>query len=222
MEKSSRQLPRLTPSLILRAYAAGIFPMAESRGQESIFWVDPDIRGIIPLDALHVPRSLCKKVRRGTFEVRCDSAFAEVIHGCAEETEDRRDTWINDQIIDAFTHLHRHGIAHSLESWREGRLAGGLYGIAMGGVFFGESMFSRVTDASKVILVHLVARLRLAGFRLLDVQFVTEHLKRFGVQEIPRRQYRRLLDEALATEAVFETDPDPDALSRELELVMER
>ena len=209
---------QLTPELLLRAYAAGIFPMAESRDDPAVFWVDPQIRGILPLDEFHVSRSLKKKVRSRVFEVTCDRDFETVIRTCASAGKNRQDTWINDEIIRAYTELHKLGFAHSVECWYEGRLAGGLYGVALAGVFCGESMFSHVTDASKVVLVHLVARLRLGGFVLLDAQFVTDHLRRFGAFEIPAREYLSQLDDALQVKAVFPIDP-PE-LNRALEEVL--
>jgi leucyl/phenylalanyl-tRNA---protein transferase len=194
---------RLTPAILLQAYAAGIFPMAESADDRELFWVDPTRRGIIPLDAFHVPRRLKRVLRRGRFEVRCDSDFANVMRGCAEASEARPSTWINDEIIRLYTALFDGGAAHSVECRQEGALVGGLYGVALGAAFFGESMFSRATDASKVALVHLVARLKLGGYRLLDTQFLTTHLAQFGAIEIGRARYRRLLAEALRYRAVF-------------------
>ncbi len=193
----------LTPEILLRAYAAGIFPMSEGRDDPELFWVDPENRGIIPLDGFHVPRRLQRRLRNNPFEIRCDTAFAQVMESCAEEAEDRESTWINQIIIDLYTTLHGMGRAHSVECWEGEALVGGLYGIALNGVFFGESMFSRATDASKVVLVHLAARLRQGGFTLLDVQFVTEHLKQFGAIEVPRREYHLLLSEALEVNAKF-------------------
>lgn len=187
----------LSAPLLLRAYAAGIFPMAESAESTELHWFDPERRGILPLDGFHVPRSLRKAVRQGRFEVRCDTAFQRVVESCAEMTDDRPKTWINDDIVRLYTELHRAGFAHSVECWRGDRLVGGLYGVSLGAAYFGESMFSRETDASKVALVHLVARLRAAGFTLLDTQFVTDHLARFGAYEIPRAEYRRRLNQAL-------------------------
>ncbi|MBU0726003.1 MAG: leucyl/phenylalanyl-tRNA--protein transferase [Alphaproteobacteria bacterium] len=195
----------LTPELILQAYAIGVFPMAESRDDPELFFIDPNNRGILPLDSFHVPRSLAKTLRKGGFDIRCNTAFREVLAGCAESTENRHDTWINDEIVRLFLEFHRMGLAHSIETWRDDRLVGGLYGLAMGGTFFGESMFSRATDASKVALVDLVVRLTLGGFTLLDTQFVTSHLTRFGAIEIPREAYKRLLAEALKVPAVFPT-----------------
>jgi leucyl/phenylalanyl-tRNA--protein transferase len=195
---------KLTPDLLLRAYAAGIFPMAESADDPEIFWVDPEQRGILPLDACHVPHKLRKTVRHGRFEVRCDSAFAEVVRGCAEATPDRPDTWINAEILKLYVELHRRGQAHSVETWADGKLVGGLYGVSLGGAFFGESMFSRAADASKFALVHLVARLIEGGFELLDTQFTTSHLEQFGVVEIPRAEYQRRLAKALGARARFQ------------------
>jgi len=203
----------LTPDLLLQAYAAGIFPMAESAEDQELFWVDPQRRGIIPLDDFHVPRRLRRTVRNGAFEIRCDTAFAAVMRGCAAATSERPQTWINDEIIQLYTALFRRGAAHSVEAWLDGTLVGGLYGVHIGAVFFGESMFSRVTDASKVALVHLVARLRRGGFMLLDTQFTTAHLERFGAVEIPRREYHARLKAALARKAQFVLALPGDVLS---------
>ena len=207
---------QLTPELLLRAYASGIFPMAESRDDPIIYWIDPEMRGVLPLHAFHVPRTLRKAVRRKVFEVRCDTAFDRVIRACADVPRAQDDTWINDEIAQAYMDLHRLGFAHSVECWRDGRLVGGLYGVALGGVFCGESMFSEATDASKVALVHLVARLRLGRFVLLDVQFVTDHLRRFGAVEIPARDYLELLDTALQVQARFYSEVDEDELDSAL------
>ena len=187
----------LSAPLLLRAYASGIFPMAETAESKELHWFDPERRGILPLDGFHVARTLRKTVRRGLFEIRCDSAFRHVIEACAEATEDRPKTWINDDIVRLYSELHEAGFAHSVECWRDGRLVGGLYGVSIGAAYFGESMFSRETDASKVALVHLVARLKAAGFTLLDTQIVTEHLSHFGAHEIPRAEYRCRLARAL-------------------------
>lgn len=197
----------LTSDLLLRAYAMGIFPMARSRTDQRLYWIDPDQRGILPLDAFHLPRSLRKTLRRGVFDIRIDTAFEQVMQNCAEATGDRPDTWINDEIVRLFVELHHLGMAHSVETWREDRLVGGLYGLSLGSAFFGESMFSRETDASKVALVDLVARLKRAGYRLLDTQFVTDHLSRFGAREIPRHQYLKLLAAAVDVPAVFPRGP---------------
>lgn len=201
---------RLTPSLILRAYALGIFPMAGDRFDPVVHWVTPSVRGILPLDRFYVPRRLRRTVRNQRFEVRCDSAFEAVIRACASPAVGRGDTWINEEIVRSYTALHRLGRAHCVETWREGRLVGGLYGVVLGSAFFGESMFSRETDASKVALVHLVARLRLGGFTLLDIQFVTDHLRRFGAIEIPAAAYLARLDQALLRPARFYSELPPD------------
>ncbi|MEE8277085.1 MAG: leucyl/phenylalanyl-tRNA--protein transferase [Alphaproteobacteria bacterium] len=197
-------MTRLTPQLLLGAYASGIFPMAESRHDRDLFWIDPEVRGILPLKRFHIPRSLRKTLRRDLFEVRCDTAFAQVIRACAESTTSRPETWINPEIERLYSALHDMGFAHSVECWQGGRLLGGLYGVALGGAFFGESMFSRVRDASKVALCHLVARLRRGKYVLLDTQFVTDHLKLFGAIEIPRRHYRNRLTKALQRDARFQ------------------
>jgi len=189
----------LTPEMVLRAYAAGIFPMAEPGG--AIAWYDPPHRGIIPLDTFRPPRSVRQAVRRGKFEVRINTAFRDVIASCADRPEG---TWIDPTITRVYVRLHELGRAHSVESWHEGRLAGGLYGVALGGAFFGESMFTRVTDASKVALVALVERLRERGYVLLDTQWITPHLERFGAIEIPRAEYRRRLEAALVLPCTFE------------------
>ena len=200
---------QLTPDILVRAYAAGVFPMAESADDPELFWVDPRRRGILPLDAFHVARRLRRVVRRRIFEIRCDNAFEAVIRACAAASETRPSTWINDEIVRLYGALFARGAAHTVECWHDGKLAGGLYGVSLGAVFFGESMFSRENDASKVALVHLVARLRLGGFRLLDTQFLTPHLARFGGIEISRARYHRLLAEALSYRAVFSsTLPD--------------
>jgi leucyl/phenylalanyl-tRNA--protein transferase len=193
----------LSPDLLLRAYAAGLFPMAESAEDPDLFWIDPDPRGVLPLDRFHLPRRLRRTLRSSQYEIRIDTAFDAVMRGCAEPTEMRPKTWINEEILRLYGALYEQGYAHSVEAWREGELAGGLYGVALRGVFFGESMFSRSADASKVALVHLVARLVKGGFRLLDTQFVTDHLRRFGAIEIPRADYHRQLERALAVEAYF-------------------
>ncbi|MDB5407010.1 MAG: leucyl/phenylalanyl-tRNA--protein transferase [Rhodospirillales bacterium] len=203
----------LTPELLLQAYAAGIFPMAEGADDPELFWVDPVRRGVLPLDGFHIPKRLARTVRGGRFEIRCDSAFEAVMRSCAAASDDRPQTWINDEIVTLYTELFRRGAAHSVESWLEGELVGGLYGVHLGAVFFGESMFSRVTDASKVALVHLVARLRQGGFTLLDTQFVTEHLQRFGAVEIPRREYHSRLQAALVRRAYFPLELAGDVVS---------
>ena len=188
--------------LLVSAYASGWFPMAVEPGE--IRWYSPDPRGVIPLDAFHVPSRLARVVRSGRFEVAIDRDFDAVIRACAEaERKDEAGTWIDDEIMASYGALHRAGLAHSVEAWENGRLAGGLYGVALGGAFFGESMFHEVTDASKVALAALVARLQARGHRLLDIQWVTPHLERFGAIEIPRRRYLKLLEEALAIDVEF-------------------
>lgn len=187
----------LDPDLLLRAYSVGVFPMAESRAAPEIFWVEPKKRGVLPLEDFRLSRSLAKVIRSDRFTVTADKAFAAVVSACAETTDDRPDTWINPQIEAAYAELHRRGYAHSVESWRDGRLVGGLYGVRLGAAFFGESMFSRESNASKVALAHLVARLRVGGFQLLDCQFITDHLASMGAVEIGRDRYVGLLDAAL-------------------------
>ena len=194
----------LTPQILLRAYAAGIFPMADDADDPNIFWVQPDMRGVIPLDSFHVPRSLAKKVRQAPYDIHFNAAFSAVISACAESAENRERTWINRTIRDLYCRLHEMGHAHSVEAWEDGQLVGGLYGVSLGRAFFGESMFSRKTDASKICLVHLVERLKERGFVLLDTQFTTDHLKRFGAIDVPSEDYETMLEEALAGEAQFD------------------
>ena len=189
--------------MLLRAYAIGIFPMAEARNDPELYWIDPEARGIIPLDAFHISHSLKKTVRRGPFTVTCDTRFEEVVEACAAPAPGRRQTWINQTIFDLCVQLFRMGHAHSVETWVEGKLVGGLYGISLGGAFFGESMFSTERDASKVALTHLVARLTVGGFKLLDTQFITDHLTTFGAEEITRAEYARRLAAALGVEGDF-------------------
>jgi leucyl/phenylalanyl-tRNA--protein transferase len=188
----------LTPELLVRAYEQGFFPMGEEDG--SIAWYWPDPRTIIPLDRFHVSRRLAQTVRQGRFEITIDRDFEGVMRACA----DREETWITEPIVAAYTALHRQGRAHSIEAYQEGKPAGGIYGVSLGGAFMGESMFSRMTDASKVCLVHLVERLRARGYTLFDVQFLTSHLKRFGAVEIPRKEYMQRLGKALREEGRFE------------------
>ncbi len=200
--------PPLSPALMLRAYAAGIFPMSEGADDPALFWVDPQRRGIFPLDDLqggfHLSRSLARRIRRGGFEVRVNADFAGTVEGCAA----REPTWINAEIYRCYMALHAIGRAHSVEVWQDGALSGGVFGITIGGAFFGESMFSRRTDASKIALSWLVARLRFGGFRLFDTQFVTEHLERLGAVEVPRADYREMLRDALSVEADFHAMPE--------------
>ena len=211
----SRRSVEVTADLVLRAYRHGLFPMAEGRAADKLFWLDPIKRGIMPLDHFHLPRRLLRTVLSPLYEVRVDTNFPGTIAGCATPLPDRMDTWINPRIERLFTELFRMGYAHSVETWHDGELVGGLYGVSIGGVFFGESMFSFARDASKVALVHLVARLRLGGFQLLDTQFVTAHLAQFGAEEIPRDTYRARLMEALEADVVWLRDPDEDALRQE-------
>lgn len=187
----------LDPTLVLRAYAMGVFPMADSRDAPSVYWVEPKQRGVLPLERFHCSRSLRRTVLSGRFEVTVDRAFEATIRLCAESAQDRPETWINAPIERAFIELHRRGYAHSIECWEHGELAGGLYGLALGRAFFGESMVTRVRDASKVALAHLVARMKAGGFRLLDCQFITDHLASLGAIEIPRDDYVALLGAAL-------------------------
>ena len=206
----------LTPDLMLRAYRAGLFPMAETRDGDRLYWLEPEQRGILPLDGFHLPRRLRRVVLSDRFVVSADQDFATVIESCAAAAPGREDTWINPEIERLFTALHRQGHAHSVECRQDGLLVGGLYGVALGGVFFGESMFSRAADASKVALVHLVARLRLGGYRLLDTQFVTAHLAQFGATEIARDHYRSLLAAAAELPARWLVAPEPHAMAAEI------
>lgn len=194
---------RIPPDLLLRAYASGVFPMAENQDDPEVFWVRPEERGIIPLNRFHAPKSLAKKVRQQPFEIRFDTDFAGVIDGCAETRSERTSTWINQPIREAYQTLFERGNCHTVEAWKDGRLVGGLYGVTLGRAFFGESMFARERDASKICLVHLVERLRERGFILLDTQFTTDHLKRFGAIDVPRARYEKLLEEALQGSAEF-------------------
>lgn len=215
----SRRPPAVTPDLVLRAYRAGLFPMAESRGSGRLYWLDPALRGVLPLNRFHLPRRLARTVLSQRFVVTADRDFAGVIAGCAAPAPGRPDTWINPEIEHLFTTLHRQGHAHSIETWEEGALVGGLYGVALGGAFFGESMFSRARDASKVALVHLVARLRLGGFTLLDTQFLTAHLAQFGAHDVPKEEYRSRLAAALEVPARWNATLDPGALAADIRRV---
>ena len=201
----------LTPQIVLDAYSKGLFPMAENRRDKQLFWIDPEVRGILPLNNFHIPRSLKKKIRNNPFEVRFDHNFAAVIRACAQQKPKRLETWINDEIIELYTKLFCMRHAHSVECWQEEKLVGGLYGISIGGAFFGESMFSSERDSSKIALVHLVARLNLAGFTLLDTQFITDHLKQFGAIEISRVEYHKILSAALDLDVGFHLEVSLDA-----------
>ncbi len=195
--RRGRYYPAITPEILLRAYSIGLFPMAESADDPEIFWVEPEMRGLLPLDAFHVSKSLAKAVRKAPFDIRFDTAFERVMALCAEPAGDRPSTWINSTIRKLYTELHRMGHAHSVEAFEGGELVGGLYGVSLGSAFFGESMFSRRTNASKICLVHLVERLRENGFTLLDTQFTTEHLKTFGAIDVPKDDYLKLLRAAV-------------------------
>lgn len=198
----------ITPDLLLRAYASGLFPMADSADDPELFWVEPELRGVLPLDRFHVPRRLQRTIRQSPYEIRVNTAFDEVIARCAESVANRPSTWINSTITELYGSLHRLGHAHSVEAWQGEKLVGGLYGVSLRRAFFGESMFSRATDASKICLVHLVERLRTRGFVLLDTQFTTEHLQRFGVIDVPREEYAVMLAKALEGEDIaFDTQP---------------
>lgn len=201
----------ITPQVLLKAYRCGIFPMAESAEDSTLYWIEPERRGVLPLNSVHVPKRLARTIRQEVFEVRVDCHFEAVIDGCAASRAGRRTTWINERIRELYGELFRMGHCHTVETWLDGQLVGGLYGVQLGRAFFGESMFSYVTDASKVALIYLVARLNAGGFRLLDTQFVTEHLKRFGAIEISRDMFHRQLEAALQGRADF------GALPRDLE-----
>jgi len=194
---------RFSPEDLIACYRRGVFPMAESRDDDGFFIVDPEFRCVLPLDRFHVPRRLARTLRQGRFSFTVDRNFAIVIDACAAPSRDRADTWINPDIRTLYLDLHRRGIAHSVEARVDGALAGGLYGVALGGAFFGESMFSLSRDASKAALVHLAARLRVGGFKLLDAQFITPHLEQFGAQTLPRRIFHALLGVAIEAPADF-------------------
>ena len=210
----------ITPEVLLKAYACGIFPMAENADDPALYWIEPDHRGIMPLDGFHIPSRLARTVRNSRYEVVCNRDFAAVIDGCAEPRTGRGRTWINIRIRRLYGALFERGHCHTVEVYDGRVLVGGLYGVSLGGAFFCESMFHRATDASKIALVHLVARLKAGGFRLLDAQFVTDHLKTFGATEVPKRQYHKLLEAALKRDADFAALPPseplagPDALAR--------
>ena len=211
----SDSLIEITPQVLLKAYACGIFPMAESAHDNALYWIDPDKRGVIPLDRFRIPRRLRRTLRADLYEIRVDTAFAAVIDGCAAPAKGRRSTWINDRIRRLYGELFELGHCHSVEAWADGKLVGGLYGVRLGRAFFGESMFSRARDASKVALVHLVARLVSGGFTLLDTQFVTDHLRSLGAEEVPRDAYHRALERALVGQGEFfkmPSDLPPDEL----------
>jgi len=212
----SRRTIEVTPDLLMRAYRVGLFPMAETRRGQRLYWLDPELRGVLPLDGFHLPKRLLRTMLSGPYEVTSNQSFAAVVAGCAAAAPGREDTWINADIERLFGDLHRRGFAHSVECRLDGVLVGGLYGVSLGGVFFGESMFSVARDASKVALVHLVARMRLGGYTLLDTQFVTRHLAQFGADEIPRDQYKMLLAAAVQVPARWLPAPDRAALEAEI------
>ncbi len=197
----------ITPEVLLKAYACGIFPMAETADDPGLYWIEPQKRGVIPIDGFHVPRRLARTVRGDRFEIRIDFDFEAVLSACAAPAPGREKTWINGRIRRLYTELYRRGHCHTVEAWRDGMLVGGLYGVRLGRAFFGESMFHRESDASKVALAHLVARLKRANFALLDAQFITEHLWQFGAAEIDRARYQRVLTEAMQGDAQFDTTP---------------
>jgi leucyl/phenylalanyl-tRNA--protein transferase len=216
----SRRMVEVTPELLLRAYRAGLFPMAETRRGNRLYWLDPEKRGVLPLDGFHLPRRLLRTVRSGMFEVSSDRDFPTVIAACAASAPGREDTWINRDIEHLFGELNAAGYAHSVECRLDGELVGGLYGVSLGAAFFGESMFSTARDASKVALVHLVARLRAGGYRLLDTQFTTTHLEQFGTEEVPRETYKRLLAAAVAQPARW--DVADGAIEAEISAMAQR
>lgn len=197
-------LMEITPQILLRAYACGIFPMAETADDPSLFWVEPDMRGILPLDGFHIPKSLKKTMRNTSMKVFMDRDFKTIIEACAHTNQTRKETWINPKIKELYCALHEMGHANSVEVYDNDELVGGLYGVRLGRAFFGESMFSRKTDASKIALVHLVAQMKKSGFILLDTQFTTQHLERFGVIEVPKDDYQFMLQEALIGESKFD------------------
>ncbi len=203
----------ITPEVLLKAYACGIFPMAESAEDPALYWIEPERRGILPLERFHVPARLARTLRGARFRIVCDQDFEAVIDGCAEPSPGRARTWINLRIRRLYRALFERGHCHTVEVYDEGTLIGGLYGVSLNGAFFGESMFHHARDASKIALVHLVARLRAGGFTLLDTQFVTDHLKMFGAIELSRRQYHKLLERALAGEGRFDALPPETPIS---------
>jgi leucyl/phenylalanyl-tRNA---protein transferase len=208
----------ITPDILLQAYAAGIFPMAETAEDNALYWVEPDERGIFPLDGLHISHSLKKTVRKRPFDIRIDYDFELVMRECARKTADRPSTWINRRILDLYSQLHRRGDAHSVECWSGDELTGGLYGVSIGAAFFGESMFSKADNASKVALVHLIARLNRGGYKLLDAQFVTPHLKSLGAIAVSKAAYKKMLAPAIAGTADFMRfagDADPELVLRD-------
>jgi len=200
----------ITPQVLLKAYTCGIFPMAESADDPALYWIEPQHRGILPLDGVHVPRRLARTLRSTPFTIRTDTDIEGVIEGCAASRPGRRSTWINERIRGLYRDLYDLGHCHTVEVWDDDRLVGGLYGVALNGAFFGESMFSTARDASKIALMHLAARLAHGGFKLLDTQFVTDHLRQFGTVELNREEFHRLLETALDVDADFARLPGDD------------
>nr|PZN86497.1 MAG: leucyl/phenylalanyl-tRNA--protein transferase [Pseudomonadota bacterium] len=213
-------LLEITPQVLLKAYTCGIFPMAESADDPQLYWIEPQARGVLPLDQVRVPKRLRRTIRQERYQIRIDTDFAGVIAGCAAPKPGRRTTWINDRIRKLYRELHRLGYCHTVEVWDGERLVGGLYGVALGGAFFGESMFSEVRDASKIALIYLCARLIYGGFVLLDTQFVTDHLRQFGTIEVDRAEFHRQLEAALKINGdFFRLEPEPTA-ERVLDIVL--
>lgn len=209
----------ISPDELLKAYALGYFPMARSREDDDVVWVLPDERGVIDLNDARAPKRLLQTVKQDVFSITVNTAFADVVDGCAEATNARPDTWINDTIIESYNDLHRLGHAHSIECWRDGKLAGGLYGVALGAAFCGESMFSRERDASKVVMVHLMARLKLGGYHFLDAQFFNEHLVQFGLKGIPNDDYQIMLKKAVGAKADYMAAGDQLSTTRVLQSI---
>ncbi|MGI9374142.1 MAG: leucyl/phenylalanyl-tRNA--protein transferase [Hyphomicrobiales bacterium] len=209
----------ITPHLLLKAYSAGIFPMAESADDAALYWIDPDERGVFPFESFHVSRRLARTIRQEPYNVQINSNFEAVIEGCAQSGPGRSTTWINDRIRALYSQLFRMGFCHTVECWRGDDLVGGLYGVHIGGAFFGESMFSNERDASKIALTYLVARLKAGGFKLLDTQFITPHLETMGAREIARDEYHELLEEALMAEGNFQLLPEDVSAEGVLQLV---
>ncbi len=212
-------LIEITPQVLLKAYACGIFPMAESADDPALYWIEPQFRGVLPLHEVHVPRRLRRTLRSTSLDIRIDTNFEGVIEGCAAQRPGRRSTWINDRIRYLYGELFRLGHCHTIEVWNEDRLVGGLYGVALDGAFFGESMFSLERDASKIALVYLTARLIHGGFRLLDTQFLTEHLSQFGTIEVDRQTFQRMLGEAMGVEGEFAKLPASAGVNEVLSLI---
>jgi leucyl/phenylalanyl-tRNA--protein transferase len=213
MAARDKPLLEITPQVLLKAYACGIFPMAESADDPALYWIEPQARGILPLRRVHVPKRLRRTIRHAPYEILIDTDFHGVLDGCAQSRPGRRSTWINQRIRALYAELFELGHCHTVEVWHDGRLAGGLYGVELGGAFFGESMFSNLRDASKIALIHLCARLAYGGFTLLDTQFVTDHLRQFGTVEVERAEFQRELDKALKVRADFfrlELSPSPE------------